>query len=463
MIPLTAFKAYDIRGIIGDDLTDEMIPYIGEGIAHITQAKTIAIGHDVRETSPHFAQLLTSALTRIGVTVYNLGLSGTEETYFASFNGAPDGTPIEAGIMVTASHNPIEYNGMKIVRHNGLPFSADEDMPALKNFVAENMATNTRKEAASTSGQIIDMRDKSRYISNLLSYINVAALKPLKIVVNAGNGCAGPVVDLLEKKLPFELIKAHNQPDGTFPNGIPNPLLPENREATTAAIRQQNADFGVAWDGDFDRCFVFDHEGNFVSNYYLLSLLAKYMLTKTPGAAIVYDPRLVWNTVNTVTQAGGKPIACKVGHGYFKKVMRAENAIFGGEVSGHFYFKDFACCDSGMIPFLIVAQMLSQSDLSLKDMVAQQQSQFPASDESNRPLAGDVQQTLAHIEAHYAEKADNIDKLDGLSIAFDTWRFNVRPSSNEPLLRLNVEAKDSATLTAKETEVAELIQRCASL
>jgi phosphomannomutase len=385
-------------------------------------------------------EALAEGLTDGGVEVFDIGMCGTEEIYFATFSESMDG-----GIVVTASHNPMDYNGMKLVREGSKPISGDSGLSEIRRLAEEgNFGPVVRK------GQVWDLDLQEKYLRHLLSYVDVASLHPLKVVVNAGNGCAGPIIDLLEPYLPFEFIKVQHTPDGTFPNGIPNPLLPENRAATTKAILAHGADVGIAWDGDFDRCFLFDEKGGFIEGYYIVGLLAEALLARTPGARIIHDPRLTWNTIDLVTGAGGVPIMSKTGHAFIKERMRAEDAIYGGEMSAHHYFRDFAYCDSGMIPWLLVLQLMSQKGQPLSALVEERQRLFPASGEINRRLTDPVA-ILARIEAIYQGETLGIDRTDGLSMEFADWRFNLRSSNTEPVVRLNVEARDDAVLMAEKT------------
>lgn len=449
IFPAHLFKSYDIRGIVDKDLTDDLVALVGAGVAEITAAKSIVIGEDVRASSGRFADVLSRAIRAAGVEVIRLGLCGTEEVYHGvAQHGAG------AGIMVTASHNPIEYNGLKIVRADAKPFTADTDMPTLKEFCAALWGDFTVGEVVASERV---EADKSDYVAKLLSFVDATKLKPLKIVVNAGNGCAGPAWDALAAKLPFEVVRVHHTPDGDFPNGIPNPILVENRAATADAMRAHSADFGVAWDGDFDRCFLFDDKGDFLSNYYLMGILARQLLASEAGGTVVQDVRQQWDTTAVIKDMGGKSTFSKVGHGHYKQVMRAHNAIMGGEISGHFYFRDFHFCDSGMVPVLLVAAMLSERNERLSDVVEARRGMYPSSEEINQPLKGNTQDTLDKIRSYYKDLGAEIDVLDGVSVAFSDWRFNVRPSANEPLLRLNLEATSKALVVEKLDEVQGLI------
>ncbi|ELM8496594.1 colanic acid biosynthesis phosphomannomutase CpsG [Salmonella enterica subsp. enterica serovar Infantis] len=423
---LTCFKAYDIRGRLGEELNEDIAWRIGRAYGEYLKPKTIVLGGDVRLTSEALKLALAKGLQDAGVDVLDIGMSGTEEIYFATFHLGVDG-----GIEVTASHNPMDYNGMKLVR-----------------------------EGARGSYRQISLRDA--YIDHLLGYISVNNLTPLKLVVNSGNGAAGPVIDAIEARLkalgaPVEFIKIHNTPDGTFPNGIPNPLLPECRDDTRKAVIEHGADMGIAFDGDFDRCFLFDEKGQFIEGYYIVGLLAEAFLEKHPGAKIIHDPRLTWNTEAVVAAAGGTPVMSKTGHAFIKERMRTEDAIYGGEMSAHHYFRDFAYCDSGMIPWLLVAELVCLKRQSLGELVCDRMAAFPASGEINSRLA-EPAAAIARVEAHFAEEAQAVDRTDGLSMSFPDWRFNLRSSNTEPVVRLNVESRgDIPLMEARTKEILQLL------
>ncbi|MBE0596690.1 MAG: phosphomannomutase, partial [Desulfuromonadales bacterium] len=365
---------------------------------------------------------------------------GTEEVYFAAFS-----QPVDGGIMVTASHNPMDYNGMKLVRAGARPISGDSGLDAIRQ-----LAENGLFAPAGRRGEVRPLELRGDYVRHLLGYLDPASLRPLRLVVNAGNGCAAPAIDALAPHLPFELVRVHHQPDGTFPNGIPNPLLPENRAATRDAVLEYGADMGIAWDGDFDRCFLFDEQGNFIEGYYIVGLLAEALLQGHPGAKIIHDPRLTWNTIDLVRAAGGVPVQSKTGHAFIKERMRAEDAIYGGEMSAHHSFRDFAYCDSGMIPWLLVAALMSATGQPLSALVGERMRRYPASGEINRRLA-DPQGAIAAVEEQLAHQALAIDRTDGLSLEFPAWRFNLRCSNTEPVLRLNVEARGDEQLMRRMT------------
>ena len=448
-MPLPAFKAYDIRGRVPEELNEDLARRIGVALAAQLAPGPVVLGHDVRLTSPALQEALAAGLRGTGREVIDIGLCGTEEVYFQT-----DHLGAAGGVMVTASHNPMDYNGMKLVKENARPISSDTGLFAISDAVAVDTSEAQPPRAGQTA-----QHDKSAYIQHLLSYVDAAKLKPLKLVVNAGNGGAGAIVDLLAPHLPFEFIRICHEPDGSFPNGIPNPLLPENRAATANAVREHGADFGIAWDGDFDRCFFFDHTGRFIEGYYLVGLLAKAILARNPGGKVVHDPRLVWNTVDMVEQAGGVPVQCKSGHAFIKEKMRAEDAVYGGEMSAHHYFRAFAYAVSGMFPWLLIAQLVSESGRSLADWVEDRMAAYPCSGEINFKVA-DAKAAVARVMEHFAAQSPALDHTDGISADFGDWRFNLRSSTTEPLLRLNVEARgDAGLMQARTDEISHLLQQ----
>ncbi|MDK2821771.1 MAG: phosphomannomutase / phosphoglucomutase [Clostridia bacterium] len=435
-----AFKAYDIRGKVPEELNEEIAYRIGQAYVELFNAEKVAVGYDVRLSSLSLAEALIKGLREAGCDVIDIGLCGTEQIYFATFHLNLDG-----GIMVTASHNPKDYNGMKLVRSGARPISGDSGLRELEGRVV-NGSFNSSDSPIGSYSKLNILDD---YVSHLLSYIDCSSLRPLKVAVNSGNGCAGPVIDALEPHLPFEFIKINHQPDGTFPNGIPNPILPENREATAKVVRETGADVGIAWDGDFDRCFFFDEKGNFIEGYYIVGFLAQAFLRKYPGAKIIHDPRLTWNTIELVKEAGGIPIQSKTGHAFIKERMRKEDAVYGGEMSAHHYFKDFAYCDSGMIPWLLVLEIMSREGKSLSGLINERVARYPVSGEINRRVKN-PEKVMGQVEEEFGKDAV-IDRTDGLSLEFDTWRFNLRKSNTEPVLRLNVESKGDYELMQKKT------------
>jgi len=452
MSALTCFKAYDIRGRLGVDLDEDIAYRIGRAFAQALGAKTVVLGRDVRASSEALAASVARGLVDEGCRVLDLGLSGTEEMYFATTYFGADG-----GICVTASHNPMDYNGMKMVRGGSAPLDAVTGLARIKALAEENAFAE-----ANERGTITDIAQNARaaYVDRVVSFVDIDALKPLKILVNAGHGTAGPTFDVIAERLerlgtPLTFVRLFHEPDGTFPQGIPNPLLPENRPATAEAVQATDADFGVAWDGDFDRCFFFDHTGAFIDGEYVVGLLAEAFLAKDPGATIIHDPRIIWNTQDVVAKAGGRAVQTRTGHAFIKQAMRDENAVYGGEMSAHHYFRDFVFCDSGMIPWLLVAELVSRHG-ALADLVAHRKVAFPSSGEINFILE-DPKAAIARVRAEFEPHAIAIDEIDGLGFDLGDWRFNLRSSNTEPVVRLNVEARGDVNL------VAEGIERVKSL
>ncbi len=450
---LDCFKAYDVRGKLGVELDENIAYRIGRAYAQYIKPRNVVLGADIRLSSDSLKAALAEGLMDGGADVIDIGMTGTEEIYFAAFHLDVDG-----GIEVTASHNPLDYNGMKLVKRGALPISGDTGLKAIEQLAATNDFPNSLKRGTLSKQSVL-----APYVEHLLKYINPENIKPLKLVVNPGNGAAGHVIDALEARfeqlnISVEFIKVHHQPDGTFPNGIPNPLLPENRAATSTAVIKHKADMGIAWDGDFDRCFLFDEHGKFIEGYYIVGLLAEAFLVKNPGEKIIHDPRLTWNTVDVVKNAGGIAIQSKTGHAFIKERMRAENAIYGGEMSAHHYFRDFAYCDSGMIPWLLVAELISVSNKPLSKLVSERIEKYPCSGEINFKVKS-VNESLKKVREHFANTDGALDQTDGLSLDFSDWRFNLRGSNTEPLLRLNVETRgNSALLNNKLAEITQLLR-----
>lgn len=441
---MRCFKAYDVRGRLGEELTPEIARTIARAFAAETGARRVVLGHDPRESSAELAAAVSAGLQAEGCEVLALGLCGTEEMYFATAHLQADG-----GIEVTASHNPMDYNGMKLVGPGAVPLTP-ERFAALRDRALAGVFGPAR------AGRETAVDTRAAYVGRLMSFVDVAALRPLRVLVNAGNGAAGPAFDALAGALatagaPLDFVRLHHEPDGRFPNGIPNPLLPENQPVTAAAVRAAGADLGVAWDGDFDRCFLFDESGGFVAGEYVVGLLAQVFLAKEPGASVVHDPRVIWNTQDVVAAAGGRAVMAPTGHAYLKAAMRAEGAVYGGEMSAHHYFREFMCCDSGMIPWLLVAELMGRSGQSLSALLAARRAAFPSSGEVNFKVA-DVAAVIARVEARWAAVARSVDRLDGLSLDMGEWRFNLRASNTEPLLRLNVETRGDAGLMAARLE-----------
>lgn len=444
------FKAYDIRGQVPSELNPELAVEIGRSFAAVYDLEKVVVGRDIRLSSKDLTEALIAGLLEMGVEVHDLGLCGTEEIYHATFSMEAEG--VDGGVIVTASHNPADYNGMKFVIKGARPVTGESGL--LK--MAEMIGAGKISQPAKNRGLLKELDNKKNYIQHLLGYINAARLRPLKIVVNSGNGCAGAIVDLLDQHLPFEFIKLYHDPDGSFPHGVPNPLLPEKREVTGRAVRESGADLGIAWDGDFDRCFFWDEKGNFIEGYYVVGLLAGALLKNNKGGKILYDPRLTWSTEELVTEAGGIPLMTRTGHAFIKERMRQEDALYGGEMSAHHYFRDFGFCDSGMIPWLLVTELLSRGKEKLSSLVEHRMTAYPVSGEINSRVA-DPDSVIAGIEKKYNDGEK--DYYDGLSIAYDNYRFNIRKSNTEPLLRLNVETRADPDLLAQKTkELLELIR-----
>ncbi len=448
------FKAYDIRGRIGEALTEEIVERIGQAFASVANPGRVVIGFDARATSPVFADALTRGLRRMGVDVQALGQCGTEEVYFATDHLGAGG-----GLMVTASHNPIEYNGIKMVLGCAKPITRETGLDQIEKLVLSGQVFSPSPTKGAT--EAVDIR--AAYLDRVLSFVDAPKMTGLRVLANSGNGAAGPVAKALGATLMaqgagIELIHRFADPDPAFPNGIPNPLLPENHAATAQAVVDASADFGVAWDGDFDRCFFFDHTGAFVDGAYVVGLLAKAFLRRNPGEKIVYDPRVVFNTRDIVSAQGGIAVSARTGHAFMKQAMRSAGAIYGGEMSAHHYFRDFMYCDSGMIPFVLVAELVASSGRSLADLVHEMVEGFPVSGEINFQVE-DADEAIAKVIADYADQAIDRDDSDGVALEFPTWRFNLRKSNTEPLVRLNIEAKGNADLVARQRDrIAEMLR-----
>jgi phosphomannomutase/phosphomannomutase/phosphoglucomutase len=446
-----AFKAYDIRGRLPQELNDDIAYRIGRAYAKqileidvSSQSKKVALGFDIRLSSESLADALSKGLIDGGAEVINIGLVGTEEVYFATSH-----LGLAGGVMVTASHNPKEYNGMKLVRELAKPISGDSGLNEIKSLVETEDFKPSGNNALYMS-KTLEYDISAEYTAHIMGYVDRNSLRPLRIVVNAGNGAAGHMIDSLAPLVPFEFIRVNHQPDGNFPHGIPNPLLPENRQATVDAVLEHNADFGVAWDGDVDRCFLFDEKGAFIEGYYIVGLLAKAFLAKQPDSKIIHDPRLTWNTIDIVNTAGGKAVQSKTGHAFIKERMRLEDAVYGGEMSAHHYFRDFAYCDSGMLPWLLIAELVSAEGKRLSQFVSQAQSSFPISGEINRHV-NSAEAAVTRVWEAFITTANVADRTDGISMEFDEWRFNLRSSNTEPVVRLNVESKANSLLVSEKT------------
>jgi phosphomannomutase len=454
---LSCFKAYDIRGRLGDELNEDIAYRTGRAFAAFIKPQTVVVGGDARESSVALKLAVAKGLMDAGCNVIDLGMVGTEEIYFATRHLGIDG-----GIIVTGSHNPINENGMKLVRQDSKPISADSGLNDIKQLAEQN---NFAPIESARKGHILKANTLPHYIEHLLTYLDCSRLRPLKLVVNAGNGAAGHVIDALEtcfstSNIPVTFIKVHHLPDSTFPNGIPNPLLVENRAATADAVRLHQADMGIAWDGDFDRCFLFDENGNFIEGYYIVGLLAQVFLQQTPGVKIIHDPRLTFNTIDIVQQMGGQAIQSKTGHAFIKERMRKEDAVYGGEMSAHHYFKDFGYCDSGMIPWLLIIALLSEKQQPLSQMVVHRIAKYPSAGEINRKIAN-PEKAIAVILARFQDEAQDVDNTDGISLEFEDWRFNLRQSNTESLLRLNVESRADEALMMRQTKaLLSIIDNC---
>lgn len=452
MAALTCFKAYDIRGELGTELNEDIAYRIGRAYGEFIRPKTIVVGGDVRLTSESLKLALADGLRDAGTDVLDIGMSGTEEIYFATFHLGIDG-----GIEVTASHNPMNYNGMKLVREGARPVSGDTGLRDVQRLAEANDFAPVEEGKRGNYKQISVL---DAYVDHLMGYIDLSNFtKPMKLVINSGNGAAGHIIDEIEKlfkqaNAPVSFIKVHHEADGNFPNGIPNPLLPECRKDTSDAVREHQADMGIAFDGDFDRCFLFDENAEFIEGYYIVGLLAEAFLKKESGAKIIHDPRLTWNTIDVVTKAGGIPVMSKTGHAFIKERMREEDAVYGGEMSAHHYFRDFAYCDSGMIPWLLVAELLAVKGETLSGLVSERMKAFPCSGEINSKVAN-AKEKIEKIKQRYIQQGADADTTDGISMEFSTWRFNLRTSNTEPLVRLNVETVESTELMKEKT--AELM------
>jgi phosphomannomutase len=450
-LKIDCFKAYDIRGQIPNQLNPDVAYRIGNATAEYLGAKRMVVGRDIRLSSEELTDAVCNGIMDAGCEVLDIGLGGTEMVYFATADLKADG-----GIMVTASHNPADYNGLKLVREEARPISADTGLQEIRSSAEQDDRAIAANRGVRTTSDIFD-----KYIAHLLTYIDTTSLKPLKLVINPGNGGAGIAMDGLRNRLPFEFIDVNYEPDGTFPNGIPNPMLLENQSVTSDAVVEHNADMGIAWDGDFDRCFFFDEKGGFIEGYYIVGLLADSILKRNPGGKVVHDPRLTWNTLDIVKQAGGEAVQSKSGHSFIKETMRDVDAVYGGEMSAHHYFRDFSYADSGMIPWLLVAELVSTTGKSLCDLVGERQAIYPASGEINREVA-DVASAIKTIREQYAPGAKFVEDVDGISLEFDEWRFNLRGSNTEPVIRLNVESRaDKALMQAKVSEILSILDELA--
>ena len=436
---ISSFKAYDIRGKVPGELNTDLAYKVGRTFAKYLGAKSVVIGRDVRKSSPELSEAISKGLNDAGCDVFDLGLCGTEMIYF--------GTPFlnaDGGIMITASHNPPEYNGLKFVKKGSVPMGYDSGLKEIEKMILNN----DLGEISNRKGKVYQKDIMKDFISKVTKFFDAKKIQPYKVVVNAGNGCVGPALDALEKYLPVKMIKIFPEPDSNFPNGVPNPLLPENRQSTIDAIKKHGADLGVAWDGDYDRCFFFDEKANFIEGYYIVGLLAKSILKTNPGEKIVHDPRLIWNTIEIVKKAGGQAVVSQSGHAFIKQKMREVNAIYGGEMSAHHYFRDNFYSDSGLIPFVLILQLMSDEKAKLSELLGAMIRLYPCSGEINSTVSNPAEK-IREIKKRYT--GGNTDELDGLSVEYPNWRFNIRMSNTEPLLRLNVESKNDENLMNEKT------------
>lgn len=445
--PISCFKAYDIRGQLGTELNTDVAYRVGRAFGEILKAETVVVGGDARATSEELKLAVADGLMDAGVKVIDIGMVGTEEIYFATSHLNCSG-----GIEVTASHNPMDYNGMKFVSEDSKPISGDSGLKDIQKVAEEENWTYTGPKGSYETKDIL-----ADYVTHLMGYINAPAIKPLKLVVNSGNGAAGHVVDEIERqfaaaKIPVDFVKVHHDPDHTFPNGIPNPLLPENRAATADAVKAHGADMGIAWDGDFDRCFLFDEKGDFVDGYYIVGLLAEAFMQKQAGAKVIYDPRTYWNTQDIAESNGGTAIMSKCGHSFIKETMRKEDAAYGGEMSAHHYFRDFFYCDSGMIPWLLVIELLSVKNIPLSAMLNDRIAKFPSSGEINFRVT-DADTVISRIENHDYGEPYQMNRIDGIDMIFADWRLNLRKSNTEPVIRLNMESRGQPELVEEKLDL----------
>jgi phosphomannomutase len=447
MLEPKVFKAYDIRGIYPDELDEAGADAIGRAYVDEFEPRAIVVGRDMRLSSPSMAEAAMRGAAEAGADVVDIGMVGTEMVYFAV-----DELDLEGGIMVTASHNPKEYTGMKIVRRGALPVGGDS---GLLDIRTRAMALEDRSEGQSL-GQVRKEDIWPRWLDAVLSFIDVEEVKPLRVVIDAANGMGGVMLPPVLERLPIEAVPYFFEPDGTFPNHEPNPLLPENREFIIEKVRAERADLGVAFDGDADRCFFVDDTGEFVPGDFVTALLAESILEKAPGAKILYDVRASWAVPQTIERAGGIPLVNRVGHAFFKHRMREEGAVFGGEVSGHYYFQEFSRADSGVIPFLLMLELISKRGRKLSELLAAYRERYFITGELNTPV-DDVALKLQELKERFGPEG-NVSHLDGLSVDAEDWHMNVRPSNTEPLLRLNLEALSPDLMERKRDEVLEVIR-----
>jgi phosphomannomutase len=441
------FKAYDVRGIYASELDEEGARAIGHSFVEVFEPKRIAVGHDMRVSSPSMAEALIRGTSEAGADVLDLGLVGTEMLYFAVGELGLDG-----GVAVTASHNPKEYTGMKIVRRGALPVGGESGLLDIRDRAMSLQAMSQGQSL----GHVRKYDIWQQYVERVLSFVDVEAIRPLKVVIDAANGMAGVMLPPVLEHLPqLEVVRCFFEPDGTFPNHEPNPLLPENREFIVAKTLQEQADFGVAFDGDADRCFFVDDSGDFVPGDFVTALFAEAVLEKEPGAKLIYDVRASWAVPETIERAGGVPLVNRVGHAFIKHRMREEDAAFGGEVSGHYYFRDFSQADSGVVPFLLMLELVSKKGQPLSEILRPFRERYFITGELNTPVP-DVALKLQELKERFGREG-RVSDLDGISVDADEWHMNVRPSNTEPLLRLNLEARSPELMERKRDEVLAVI------
>ena len=449
-IKISSFKAYDIRGQLPHEINSDIAYRVGNATAEYLSAKKMILGRDIRASSKELSESMASGLMDAGVDVIDIGECGTENVYYATGELKSCG-----GVMVTASHNPSDYNGFKIVSENAKPISSETGLLDIRKI-----AESDKRLISELRGNL-EQRDLNQsYVKKVLSFIDPDSLSKLKVVMNPGNGGAGVYAEYISKNMPIEIIKLNFDPDSSFPNGIPNPMIEENRASTSQAVIDNKADLGIAWDGDFDRCFFFDEKGNFIEGYYLVGLLAKSFLIKNRNERVIYDPRLTWNTIDVVERYGGDAIQCQSGHSFIKKSMRDNDAVYGGEMSAHHYFRDFYYCDSGMIPWLLILEMISEEKMPLSQMIQKYRERYPVSGEINLKV-NNTKTIIDSIKEYYLDDALGVDETDGVGMEFEKWRFNLRASNTEPLIRLNVESNSNESLMNEKTR--ELVDRINSL
>ena len=441
---LPAFKAYDIRGQVPDQLNRETAFRIGAAFVKAIEAKKVVIGHDIRLSSPELTEALTEGMVSLGAEVTQIGLCGTEEIYYACGIGDFDG-----GVMVTASHNPSQYNGIKMVLRGAKPLFQETGLSKIRELVAGDW--NPQDDLTAERGQVKEWNLHEEFADYVLRSIDLEAIAKanFKILANCGNGGVKVVLDKLKDKLPAKMVLINEEPDGHFPNGIPNPLLPENRQSTSEGVLKYETDLGVAWDGDFDRCFFFDEKGQFIEGYYLVGLFASRFMLKDSSSTIIYDPRLYWNTREIAQQFGGKAVMSRTGHAFIKQAMRDNNAVYGGEMSAHQYFKDFFYCDSGILPLLMLLELMAKTGQKLSQLVGDRMVRYPVSGEINSQISKPVEEILQNVKNALQEKYGpslQESRVDGLGLDYANFRLNLRASNTEPLIRLNVETKSDKEL-----------------